>query len=276
MAEKETVLPEPNYVAMRKIDAEGSPRARVRDCEETVNEYFECRVNGDKFPPIDLFWIEEHNVFWIADGKHRFAAEVKKGETMVWAVVHEGGARECLEFALRANARHGQRRTNADKRLAVKTMLEDEEWSQCSNGKIAEALKVSETLVFNVRKELEPDVSEEVEESSGKEVVEDRVSQKDPAGDGESPRAKAQPKKRIGKDGKEYTKPAKKEPRSKPESTKPGGKEAIPPELRKEAKTVWGSFIRLTDKVPEWKELISPEVKSISEKMKSQWARGGK
>ena len=51
---------------------------------------------------------------------------------------------------------HGVRRTNADKRKAVMTLLQDEEWSQWSNVKIAEQCAVSDELVRKVRHELSP------------------------------------------------------------------------------------------------------------------------
>ncbi|WP_082378548.1 ParB/RepB/Spo0J family partition protein [Propionispora sp. 2/2-37] len=54
-----------------------------------------------------------------------------------------------------ANASHGLRRTNADKRKAVMMLLQDEEWSKWSNVKIAEQCCVSDMTVGRLRKELE-------------------------------------------------------------------------------------------------------------------------
>jgi len=50
-----------------------------------------------------------------------------------------------------ANAAHGQRRTNADKRKAVMTLLEDEEWSGYSNEWLAEKAAVSLRTILRYR-----------------------------------------------------------------------------------------------------------------------------
>jgi hypothetical protein len=52
-----------------------------------------------------------------------------------------------------ANANHGLKRTNADKRRAVKMLLDDEEWSQNSNVWIADKCGVDETLVRRIKEE---------------------------------------------------------------------------------------------------------------------------
>jgi DNA N-6-adenine-methyltransferase (Dam) len=55
---------------------------------------------------------------------------------------------------LGTNATHGLRRTNADKRRAVETLLRDEEWSKWSNREIARKCFVSSDLVDRIRKDL--------------------------------------------------------------------------------------------------------------------------
>src|SRR6266511_6407035 len=52
---------------------------------------------------------------------------------------------------------HGPRRSNADKRRAVLTMLQDEEWQRCSLSEIAARCRVSRTLVADIKSELEAD-----------------------------------------------------------------------------------------------------------------------
>lgn len=53
-----------------------------------------------------------------------------------------------------ANAQHGQRRTNADKRKAVMTLLNDEEWGQWSDREIARQCAVSKSFVNKLRPSL--------------------------------------------------------------------------------------------------------------------------
>lgn len=55
-----------------------------------------------------------------------------------------------------ANASHGLRRTNADKRRAVMALLNDAEWSAWSNVEIARRCNVSDMTVKRVRDELSP------------------------------------------------------------------------------------------------------------------------
>ena len=62
--------------------------------------------------------------------------------------------RDALRLALRENATHGQRRTNADKRKAVETALMDEEWGAKSDREIAGLCAVSHMTVNRVREEL--------------------------------------------------------------------------------------------------------------------------
>ena len=59
-----------------------------------------------------------------------------------------------LRKLLGENDKHGLRRTNADKRNAVRVMLEDEEWSKLSNCQIAEMCHVHEKLVRRMRPEI--------------------------------------------------------------------------------------------------------------------------
>jgi transposase-like protein len=54
-------------------------------------------------------------------------------------------------YAVGANAAHGLRRTNADKRRAVTMLLDDDEWGQWSDSAIARQCGVSHTFVATVR-----------------------------------------------------------------------------------------------------------------------------
>lgn len=73
--------------------------------------------------------------------------------------VHPGGQREALFYACGANTTHGLRRSNADKRKAVVTLLQEGEWSGWSDNAIAKACGVSHTFVANCRASLAPDAS---------------------------------------------------------------------------------------------------------------------
>ena len=90
----------------------------------------------------------------LADGFHRVAAAKLAGLQHIHCTVLVGGYREALLFACGANATHGARRTAADKRRAVETLLHDAEWCQWSNRRIAEQIGVDHKTVDTIRAQL--------------------------------------------------------------------------------------------------------------------------
>lgn len=103
-------------------------------------------------PPVDVFFYDGH--YWIADGAHRVQAYMRALRKDIPCRVHEGGKRDALLFACGVNAEHGLRRTPADKRRAVETLLKDPEWSQWSDREIARRCNVSDRFVNPIRAEL--------------------------------------------------------------------------------------------------------------------------
>jgi len=119
---------------------------------EKVEEYAEDMEKGDKFPPCTL--IREGKFYWIIGGYHRIAAYKKRGKRSIEAFVTEGTKRDAILLSLSENATHGLRRTNADKRKAVLTLLQDPEWSLWSNSEIARKGHVSRSMVIEIRTKL--------------------------------------------------------------------------------------------------------------------------
>jgi len=136
-------------LSIEEIRIDGGTQARVSLCESTVAEYAEAIEDGARMPPIEVYF--DGAAYWLADGFHRFFANKKAGKAKIDATVYLGQRRDAILFSLNANARHGLRRSNADKRKAVETLLGDEEWSQWSDRQIAKACGVSNTLVSNLR-----------------------------------------------------------------------------------------------------------------------------
>lgn len=132
------------------IDGGTQPRCEIND--ELVAEYAEAMSAGAEFPPIVVF--HDGIKFWLADGFHRTHAARRAGLDVLDADVRDGTRRDAILFSVGANAAHGSRRTNADKRKAVMTLLEDEEWSQWSNVEIAKRCAVSDMTVKRCRDEL--------------------------------------------------------------------------------------------------------------------------
>lgn len=88
---------------------------------------------------------------WLADGFHRFHAHRKLELPTIEAEVKQGSLRDAILYSVGANAQHGKRRTNADKRKAVMTMLNDEEWSKWSDREIARRCAVGNKMVSETR-----------------------------------------------------------------------------------------------------------------------------
>lgn len=63
-------------------------------------------------------------------------------------------ARAAILYAVGANASHGLRRSNQDKRRAVETLLKDEEWGKWSDSEIGRRAHVSHPTVAKIRSEL--------------------------------------------------------------------------------------------------------------------------
>lgn len=104
---------------------------------------------GKRFPPIDVFFDGE--VYWLADGFYRVRSARKANLESIKATVHDGGKREAILFSVGANAFHGVRRTNEDKRKAILTLLDDPEWCLWSNKEIARACNVGDGSVSRYR-----------------------------------------------------------------------------------------------------------------------------
>lgn len=62
--------------------------------------------------------------------------------------------RDAILFSAGANAAHGMRRTNEDKRRAVLTLLNDPEWAGWSDREIARRCHVGHPLVAQLRPQL--------------------------------------------------------------------------------------------------------------------------
>ena len=137
-------------VDIHKIRIDGGTQSRAAINEATVAEYAEAMADPDTvFPPVIVYF--DGREYWLADGFHRLAAWARIGRTDIPAEIRQGDVRKAILHSVAANAAHGLRRTNDDKRRAVLTLLEDEEWSAWSNREIARRCAVSDHLVADVR-----------------------------------------------------------------------------------------------------------------------------
>ena len=136
-------------IKLSEIHIDGGTQPRSEIDEQIVSEYAEEMREGDEFPPVTVF--QDGLKYWLADGFHRYHASNRLGFLEIEAEVHSGTKRDAILYSASANAKHGLRRTNADKRKAVLTLLNDEEWSQWSDREIARRCEVSPKTVSKYR-----------------------------------------------------------------------------------------------------------------------------
>ncbi len=145
-------MPEIKTLHLDDIRIDGGTQSRVLIDEQVVAEYAELYRNGATLPPVTVFF--DGTTHWLADGFHRYWGNRRINCDYVYADVRQGTQRDAVLYSVGANADHGLRRTNADKRKAVLTMLEDEEWTQWSDREVAKRCGVGNEMVSRTRRSL--------------------------------------------------------------------------------------------------------------------------
>ena len=125
------------------IDNDVQPRVSLN--QHVVDDYRERIKAGDEFPPVVI--IDDGKNKWLSDGFHRFRANKDLKRPTIKAEVRKGSKRDAILEAIHANANHGLRFSNGDKRKVVKRLLKDAEWKKLTNRKLAEMSGTSEYLV---------------------------------------------------------------------------------------------------------------------------------
>lgn len=140
-------------VTIDSLRLDGGTQPRTRLDKNISREYRDDIKAGAIFPPIGVVF--DGTDYWVWDGFHRVEAHRLAGRETIQAEVRQGTRRDAVLLAAGANAGHGWRRTNEDKRRAVEHLLRDPEWVSWSNEEIARKCYVSSATVGNIRKELE-------------------------------------------------------------------------------------------------------------------------
>lgn len=131
------------------IRVNGGTQSRASIDRGVVSDYAEAVRDGATFPAITVFF--DGTSYWLADGFHRYEAYSAAQVYDVPADIRQGTQRDAVLFSVGANASHGLRRTNDDKRRAVLTLLNDPEWSKWSDREIARRCAVDHKTVAAVR-----------------------------------------------------------------------------------------------------------------------------
>lgn len=152
-------LTKKQMININAVRVDGGTQMRAGLDDTTVFDYTQAMIaaNGwGSFPAVVCYY--DGTTYWLADGFHRVQAyrdAFAASSDNIPADVRAGTRRDAILHAAGANSEHGLRRTNADKRRAVETLLRDEEWAAWSNTEIARRCSVSEASVRNIRAELE-------------------------------------------------------------------------------------------------------------------------
>lgn len=141
-----------------RLDGGTQMRVGVRNAD-AVSEYAQVLKDGGALPPVTVF--HDGRAYWLADGFHRYSAHVYLDRHEIEADVRAGSQRDAILYAVGANASHGLRRTNADKRRAVEALLKDQEWGAWSDREIARASHTSHPFVAKARQEVTGNISSE-------------------------------------------------------------------------------------------------------------------
>jgi len=155
------------HLPIGDISIDGGTQARVEINAATVDEYAEALTEGEKLPPVIVFFDGAQN--HLADGFHRYHGNRKIGATTIECDIRTGTLRDARLFAYGANRDHGLRRTVADKRRAVAGMLADcPDWSDRA---IAKHVGVSHPFVAAIRSPETKERQAEAREASAAKAV---------------------------------------------------------------------------------------------------------
>lgn len=139
-------------IELTRIRMDGGTQVRAGLSHSLVSEYAELMRDKDKrgeFPPVKVVY--DGTDYWLADGFHRVEAAKAAKWKSVGCEILEGSKRDAILVGAESNRCHGARMTNADKKSLACRLLEDAEWSQWSNRKLADLCGASEAFVRGLR-----------------------------------------------------------------------------------------------------------------------------
>lgn len=125
---------------------------RAKTDTNTIDVLVEMIREGVELEPLNGVALKDGR-YKCSDGEHRRLAYLRL-ERDVPVKLNGDSERDIFIKSLSANAKHGLKRTNADKRNAVRAALEDEMFKNASHSDIARLTGVSHTFVANTKKSL--------------------------------------------------------------------------------------------------------------------------
>ena len=187
-----------------KIRRDGGTQMRPKIDQELVNQYAADMQRGDEFPAVVVWY--DGATYWLSSGFHRTAAAEQLELKAIKADVRSGQHRDAmLHAASGTNAEHGKRRTRAETRNQLMTLLRDEEWSKWSDREIARRVKVDHKTVGKLRAEMAvsgeiPQIETRKVERGGK-VYEQKTANIGTSRSAQKPSSETQPNGELSKNG---------------------------------------------------------------------------
>jgi hypothetical protein len=142
-------------IEISAIRIDGGTQARLKLDQDVVKEYAECMKDGDKFPPVTVFY--DGSEYWLANGFHRYFATKSNGELEIECEVKQGTLDDAVLYAFSADGRQGLSRSAEDNRNIIIRMIQHPVWGKWSNAEIAKHVGVSKMTVGRVKASLEKD-----------------------------------------------------------------------------------------------------------------------
>lgn len=160
------------------LDSEVQPREHIST--QTISDYAEAMTEGKEFPAIVVYKDQASGALVAADGWHRVSAARQAGLASIKAEIRVGTKRDAILYSVSANATHGLRRTDADKRRAVLRLLKDKEWSKWSASVIAEKAGVTQPFVSGLRRQLEEQTGQKqtIQTSDGRTMNTEKIGRR--------------------------------------------------------------------------------------------------
>lgn len=150
-----------DYLVLDEVRCDGGTKPRVSlDLKHVL--LLESQIEDEQqLDPVIVFYDGES--YWLADGFHRWHAHRNQAKEVIACVIYQGSRRDAVLYSVGANADHKPAlpRSREDKRQAVMTLLNDPEWKEWSNYQIANACRVNEKTVRNIRSSLTTEIRSE-------------------------------------------------------------------------------------------------------------------
>lgn len=151
-------------IDIKRLRMDGGTQHRVKVNPEAIADYCAAYLDDKKMPPVQAVYDGAH--YWLWDGFHRIAGAVEAGKKGINVEITRGTQRDAFLLSLGANDAHGIRRTNEDKRNAVRAALQDSDLAAMSDREIAKICGVYHQLVATMRPDAPKKEASKVDEAS--------------------------------------------------------------------------------------------------------------